>query len=59
MKFVAYYRVSTAKQSRSVLGLEAQRTSVQTYLKDGRIVSEHVEIESGKRNDRPELANEV
>jgi len=59
MKFVAYYRVSTAKQGRSGLGLEAQRTSVQTYVKDGRIVREYVEVESGKRNDRPELAKAI
>src|SRR5215831_2006202 len=59
MKFVAYYRVSTAKQSRSGLGLEAQRTTVQAYVKDGRIVCEYVEVESGKRDNRPELSKAV
>jgi DNA invertase Pin-like site-specific DNA recombinase len=56
-KFVAYYRVSTAQQGRSGLGLEAQRQAVSTYLNGGswQIVSEHVEVESGKRSDRPEL----
>jgi DNA invertase Pin-like site-specific DNA recombinase len=57
-KFVAYFRVSTDKQGRSGLGLEAQREAVLTYLDGGRwsLVQEFVEVESGKRNDRPELA---
>src|SRR4051812_27644927 len=55
--FVAYHRVSTAKQGRSGLGLEAQQEAVQTYLNGGswRLVAEVVEVESGKRNDRPKL----
>ena len=58
-KFVAYYRVSTAKQGVSGLGLEAQRESVQSYLNGGRwnLVGEFTEVESGKRNDRPALAD--
>ena len=59
MKFVAYYRVSTAKQGRSGLGLEAQQASVQAYVKDGQIVAEYIEVESGKRNDRPRLAQAI
>lgn len=57
-KFIAYYRVSTARQGRSGLGLEAQRAAVQEYLNGGRwrLVQEVTEIESGKRSDRPELA---
>ena len=57
-KFVAYYRVSTQKQGRSGLGLEAQQASVQQYLNGGRwqLVAELLEIESGKRSDRPKLA---
>lgn len=57
-KFVSYYRVSTAKQGISGLGLEAQKESVQRYLNGGnwKMVSEVTEVESGKRNDRPELA---
>ena len=56
-KFVAYYRVSTGKQGRSGLGIEAQREAVKTYLNGGdwQIVDEYTEIESGKRSDRPAL----
>src|SRR6202789_2749174 len=58
-RFIAYYRVSTAKQGASGLGLEAQQEAVRSYLNGGRwqMVSEVTEIESGKRNDRPALAN--
>jgi DNA invertase Pin-like site-specific DNA recombinase len=57
-KFVAYYRVSTQRQGRSGLGLEAQQTAVRNYLNGGdwRLVAEVTEVESGKRNDRPKLA---
>lgn len=56
-KFVCYYRVSTGKQGRSGLGIEAQREAVKTYLNGGdwQIVGEFTEIESGKRSDRPAL----
>ena len=56
-RFVAYYRVSTDKQGQSGLGLEAQRQAVMNYLNGGpwRLVAEHTEVESGKRNARPEL----
>jgi DNA invertase Pin-like site-specific DNA recombinase len=58
-KFVAYFRVSTDRQGKSGLGLQAQRKSVLDYLDGGRwsLVAEFTEIESGKRNDRPELEN--
>jgi hypothetical protein len=58
-KFVAYFRVSTARQGRSGLGLEAQQRAVVDHLNGGswRIVAEFVEVESGKRADnRPKLA---
>ena len=58
MKFVTYLRVSTDRQGKSGLGLEAQRKAVTDYvITKGRIVAEFVEVESGKRNDRPELAH--
>ena len=57
-KFVSYLRVSTDKQGRSGLGLEAQRSAVEAYLNGGRwsLEAEYVEAESGKRSDRPQLA---
>lgn len=55
--FVTYFRVSTQKQGASGLGLEAQKTSVLNYIahNGNKILSEFVEIESGKNNNRPEL----
>ena len=57
-KFVAYYRVSTDRQGKSGLGLEAQKMAVRDYLNGGawELVAEYAEVESGKRNDRPQLA---
>jgi len=56
-KFIAYYRVSTKRQGRSGLGLEAQEAAVRDFLNGGnwRLVKEFTEIESGKRTDRPQL----
>ena len=57
-RFVTYLRVSTAQQGSSGLGLEAQRAAATAYLNGGNwtLLKEVVEIESGKRNDRPALA---
>jgi DNA invertase Pin-like site-specific DNA recombinase len=57
-RFIAYYRVSTARQGRSGLGLAAQRAAVLGYLNGGSwtLVEEFTEVESGKRSDRPQLA---
>lgn len=55
--FIAYFRVSTDKQGKSGLGLEAQQKAVSDYLNGGNwnLVSSFVEIESGRRSDRPKL----
>ena len=52
-RYVAYYRVSTARQGRSGLGLEAQRAAVQTYLNVGEyeLLNEFQETETGKGTD--------
>jgi DNA invertase Pin-like site-specific DNA recombinase len=57
-RFVAYYRVSTDAQERSGLGLEAQREAVSRHVAGagGKLVATFEEVESGKRNDRPEIA---
>ncbi len=57
-KAVTYYRVSTAKQSASGLGLDAQRTAVETFCVSRGweiIAPPFTEIESGKNNARPQL----
>lgn len=58
MKIIAYYRVSTKKQGKSGLGLNAQKKSVSDYskLNEGRIIKEYTEVETGKNSKRPELA---
>lgn len=60
-KFVAYYRVSTERQGRSGLGLDAQRKAVTDYLNGGRwhLVADFTEVETGKGSNamerRPQL----
>lgn len=60
-KFVAYFRVSTDRQGKSSLGLDAQREAVMHYLDGGswQLVGEFTEVESGKHSDRPQLAAAV
>jgi DNA invertase Pin-like site-specific DNA recombinase len=57
LKIVAYYRVSTAKQGRSGLGLDAQRNAVESYARQlgATIAAEFTDVESGKKADRPGL----
>ncbi len=59
-KYVSYYRVSTQQQGNSGLGLEAQKRIVKNFLSsDDILVEEYEEIESGKKNDRPQLLKAI
>jgi len=61
-KWISYQRVSTQRQGKSGLGLEAQRNAVTEFLNGGNwtLVKEFVEVESGKNADnRPELAKAI
>jgi DNA invertase Pin-like site-specific DNA recombinase len=57
-RYVTYLRVSTVQQARSGLGLAAQRAAVESFVthQGGSLVGEFTEVESGRRDDRPELA---
>lgn len=57
-KYVLYYRVSTQRQGRSGLGLEAQQAAVQAFLagRDAQVIGEYREIESGRKSNRQQLA---
>ena len=55
MKYVVYYRVSTKKQGLSGLGLEAQKTIVESHIKNNTVIAEFTEIETGKSANRPQL----
>jgi DNA invertase Pin-like site-specific DNA recombinase len=60
-KWISYLRVSTDRQGKSGLGIEAQRHAVAEHLNGGswKLVKEYVEVESGKRTDRPMLAEAI
>ena len=60
-RMVAYYRVSTKRQGDSGLGLEAQRVAVMEQAKRSgcAVIAEYQEIESGRKDDRPELAKAI
>ncbi len=59
-RFVAYYRVSTQKQGKSGLGLEAQKETVKNYTTGkGKIIKEFVEVETSKKNGRPRLKEAI
>lgn len=56
--FITYFRVSTARQGASGLGIEAQQRAVSGYVASvgGNVLAEFTEIESGKNSERPRLA---
>jgi DNA invertase Pin-like site-specific DNA recombinase len=58
MKIVSYRRVSTQKQGKSGLGLDAQEAAIQEFARARgvRIIGQYTEVESGKTNERPQLA---
>jgi DNA invertase Pin-like site-specific DNA recombinase len=59
-RFVAYYRVSTARQGRSGLGLEAQKAAVLAFINgNAELLAEFTEVESGKHADREELKRAI
>ncbi|HKM84338.1 MAG TPA: recombinase family protein, partial [Candidatus Acidoferrum sp.] len=56
-QYVAYYRVSKLREGRSGFSVQGQRTTVQKYLEKhpGKVVEEFSEIESGRKDKRPQL----
>jgi DNA invertase Pin-like site-specific DNA recombinase len=57
LKLVAYEQVSTARQGRSGLGLEAQRKAIDDFAagRGAEVLARFTEVESGGKDDRPEL----
>lgn len=60
-RFIAYYRVSTAKQMSSGLGLSAQASTVKSYIKKegGELIHSYTEVESGTKKARVELLKAI
>ncbi len=60
-RYVSYIRVSTKRQGKSGLGLEAQQEAIRMFLeaRGGDVLAEFREVESGAHNDRPELARAI
>lgn len=63
-EYIAYYRVSTDRQGKSGLGLEAQKRDIVMFLEKlteftGPVIAEFTDIESGRDNDRPELQKAI
>lgn len=58
MKFISYIRVSTQRQGASGLGLEAQQAAMKAFvqMRGGDVLAEFVEVESGRKAERPQLA---
>jgi DNA invertase Pin-like site-specific DNA recombinase len=60
MDYILYLRASTQRQGQSGLGLEGQRLIAHRFLAPGdRILNEYIEVESGRKNDRPEMAKAI
>ena len=57
--FIAYYRVSTQRQGLSGLGLEAQKSSVLSFLNNRTILAEFTDVETGKNDNRPQLLKAI
>jgi DNA invertase Pin-like site-specific DNA recombinase len=60
-KYVVYYRVSTKQQGQSGLGLDAQKTAAEAYVREhgGEIIGEYQEVETGKDCQRPEIMKAI
>ena len=54
-RYVAYLRVSTQRQGSSGLGLQAQQEIIRKHLNGNSPIAEFVEVESGRKSDRPKL----
>jgi DNA invertase Pin-like site-specific DNA recombinase len=54
-RYVAYLRVSTQRQGSSGLGLQAQQEIIRKYLNGNSPIAEFIEVESGRKSDRPKL----
>jgi DNA invertase Pin-like site-specific DNA recombinase len=60
MDYVLYLRASTQRQGQSGLGLEGQRLIAHRFLQPtDRILSEYIEVESGRKHNRPEMAKAI
>lgn len=61
MKYIGYARVSTDKQGKSGLGLESQEKAIRDFVRScsGELMELYVEVESGKKDDRPKLAEAI
>jgi DNA invertase Pin-like site-specific DNA recombinase len=57
MDYILYLRASTQRQGISGLGLEGQRLIAEKFLgPDDRILTEYIEVESGRKDKRPQMA---